>query len=512
MSEKISKNLQLNLFITLGTGVLGFIVNKYFAKYMGLDTLGLMKLFTQMVAYLSLVDLGISNASAYALYKPLAEKDNDKINLIVSTIDSFYKKIAFGMVFIGLITSFLLPYFIKSETYGIEIYIYWSLYVINTSIGYTFARYSILFTANQEYGYVRKIQGLGKIIFQILQILFLLKIQSFTLFIFIMILENLYNYYFYNRHYKKEYSYIKKVKDRDKSIIKDMKNLFWHKIGTLVVHNTDYIVLSKFVSLSVVGVYSSYLIIYQMLMTLINILTPVLTPKIGVFVAKNTKDKIYGYWRELYSIYFIIATIFIVCTYNVILPFVNLWLGKEFLLPRLTVVLILTNLFIHLTRGLTDSFKNSCGFFDDTYAPALESIINLVFSLVLVQKIGLNGVIVGTVISNITIILLLKPILVFSRCFGKKWYEYILDLGKLSILSGVSIILITIFIKKIELNFIDISSWIELIIKTGLLGVISSIIIITIFMLDGYFRRFIFNIIIIKRIDNMKNLKNVRGE
>ena len=324
MNEKISKNLQLNLFITLGTGILGFVVNKYFAKYMGLDTLGLMKLFTQMVAYLSLVDLGISSASAYALYKPLAEKDNDKINLVVSTIDSFYKKIALGIIFIGLITSFLLPYFIKAEFYGIEIYIYWGLYVINTSIGYVFARYSILFTANQEYVYVRKIQGLGKIIFQIFQILFLLKIQSFTLFIFMMILENLYNYYFYNRHYKKEYSYIKKVKERDKSIVKDMKNLFWHKIGTLVVHNTDYIVLSKFVSLSVVGVYSSYLIIYQMLMTLINILTPVLTPKIGVFVAKNTKDKIYEYWRELYSIYFIIATIFIVCTYNLILPFVNL--------------------------------------------------------------------------------------------------------------------------------------------------------------------------------------------
>ncbi|MCQ9628390.1 hypothetical protein HS141_15840 [Cetobacterium somerae] len=94
MSEKISKNLQMNLFITLFIGILNFVINKYFAKYMGINTLGLMKLFTQMVAYLSLVDLGISNASSYALYKPLVEKDKVKINLIVSTIDSFYKKIA----------------------------------------------------------------------------------------------------------------------------------------------------------------------------------------------------------------------------------------------------------------------------------------------------------------------------------------------------------------------------------------------------------------------------------
>ena len=492
MSEKISKNLQLNLFITLGTGILGFVVNKYFAKYMGADTLGLMKLFTQMVAYLSLVDLGISNASAYALYKPLAEKDNKKIGLIVSTIASFYQKIAFSIICIGIVISFFIPHFIKSDFYGKEIYFYWILYVFNTSVGYTFAKYSILFTANQEYGFVRKIQGLGKIIFQILQILFLIKIQSFTLFICIMILENLYNYYFYKKHYKNKYSYINKVKERDHSIIKDMKNLFWHKIGTLVVHNTDYIVLSKFVSLSVVGIYSSYLIVYQMLMTLINILTPVLTPKIGKFVAKNTKDEIYKYWRELYSIFVFIATVFIVCTYKLILPFVNLWLGKEFLLPKMTVILILTNLFIHLIRGITDTFKNSCGFFDDTYAPALESIINLVFSLVLVQRIGLNGVIIGTVISNISVILLLKPILVFKRCFNKKGYKYLLDSGKLFSLSILSMLLVTMTLKKININYTEIESWKELIIKGSFLGSISLLITVLVFMLDKYFKKFLF--------------------
>ena len=119
-----------------------------------------------------------------------------------------------------------------------------------------------------------------------------------------------------------------------------------------------------------------------MLMTLINILTPVLTPKIGLFVAKNTKSDIYKYWKKLYSIYIFIATIFIICTYNLIFPFIKLWLGENFILPKLTVILILINLFIHLIRGITDAFKNSCGFFDDTYTPILESLINLILALV----------------------------------------------------------------------------------------------------------------------------------
>lgn len=59
MKNKISHNIQLNLYITLVTGILGFISNKYFSKYMGMDNLGLMRLFSQFIAYLSLAELGV---------------------------------------------------------------------------------------------------------------------------------------------------------------------------------------------------------------------------------------------------------------------------------------------------------------------------------------------------------------------------------------------------------------------------------------------------------------------
>ncbi|MBC2850933.1 oligosaccharide flippase family protein [Cetobacterium sp. 8H] len=495
MSEKISKNLQINFIITLGTGILGFVINKYFADYMGIDILGLMKLFTQMVAYLSLVDLGISSASSYALYKPLADKDISKINLIVSTIDSFYKKIASIIFVLGLLLSFSLCYFIDLESYGNKIYLYWILYVVNTSIGYLFAKYSILFTANQEYGFVRKVQGLGKLLFQCIQIICLVKIQSFIIFITIMILENVYSYYFYRRHYQKNYNYIKKIKDRDKNIIKDIRSLFWHKIGGLIVHNTDYIILSKFVSLSIVGIYSSYLMIYQIIITIVNIITPVITPKIGLFVVKNAKNDIYIYWRKLQVVYIFISTVCIICTYKLILPFVLLWLGNSFILPKVTVVLILINLFINLSKLITDSFKFSCGFFDDTHAPIIESFLNLIISLVLVQKYGLNGVIIGTVVSNILIILLLKPILVFKRCFDKNWSIYIKDLSKLILLTVMTFIVVEYTLKILGLNFENILSWSTMVYKSFLLGIISLIIAFMIFSIDKFFRNFIIEIL-----------------
>ncbi|MGL5779359.1 lipopolysaccharide biosynthesis protein, partial [Cetobacterium sp.] len=458
MQEKIIKNLRLNFFITIVTGTLVFVSNSYFAKYMGQETLGLMKLFTQMIAYINLVDLGLGSASSYALYKPLVEKNIEKINVVVSTIDSFYKKISILILILGITSSFTLQYFIKNNNYGIYIYIYWILYVLNTSLGYRFAKYSILFIANQEYGFVRKIQGSGKIIFQCIQIIILIKTKSFSLFIIIMICENLYNYYFYSNHYKKNYIYIEKVEERDKNIIKDMKNLFWHKIGGVVVNNTDYIILTKFISLSTVGVYSSYIIISQIVITIVSIITSVLSPKIGKFVVESDKENIYKYWKELYGIYFVIATIFVITTYNLVLPFVRLWLGSNFLVSKTTIILILINLFINLIRGITDIFKTSCGFFDDTYTPGLEAMLNLFFSLVLVQTLGLNGVILGTCISNIFIIFLLRPILIFKRCFNKKGIDYIKDNGKLIFISGLSMFIIQTIIDKFIINkFIYIS-------------------------------------------------------
>lgn len=489
MKKILKQNLKLNLIITLGTSISGFILNGYFSKYMGLETLGLMRLFTQIIAYLNLADMGIGMASAYALYRPLSERNQDQINIIISTINYFYKRVALVILLVGLLLNVMLHNFIKVNSYGHMLYIFWSLYVINTSISYLYAKYPILFTANQEFNKVRMIQGSGRIVFQILQIIFMIKTQSFLIFILIMILENLYLYIFYNYNYKINYK-IDKVKIIDKNLIKDTKNLFWHKLAGVIVFNTDYIVLSKFVSLSIIGIYSSYLMIYQMLIILIGIITDALTPIMGKYVAENTKEDIYKKWNEIYIIYFYISTFLIICTYYLITPFIKLWLGEEYVLPKISVILILINLFIQMIRGVTDIFKTVSGFFDDIYAPFLEGILNLIFSLIMVQKMQLNGVIIGTLISNLVIILILKPILVFKRCFEQKGIKYLKTLMKYFSLSILSMISIDYFVSKVfKLSLNNINNWIIWFYKAISVGIISLIIVTIIFILNNDFRK-----------------------
>lgn len=494
MQEKVLKNLQINLILTIIIGILGFVSNRYFSLYLGIEKLGLMRLFSQLISYLSLVDLGIGSAATYALYKPLAEKNYSRLNIVISTINSFYKKIAILIFFLGISMNFIIPFFLKQEGIGLKIYLYWSLYVVNTSISYIFAKYSIVFTANQEYGYVRKISGVVGIFSQLLQIITLIYFQSFFIFILINIFNSICCFIFYKYHYKKYYTYIEIIKERDKNIIRDVKNMFCHKIAGLVVSNTDYIVLAKFTTLALIAQYSSYLTVYGTIVMLVGIITSVIIPNVGRFIATHDKNDSYFYWRELYALYMFLGTIIIICTYKLIFYFIYLWLGKDYILPKLTEILILINLFISITRSVTDIFKDGYGFFEDIYTPIFESLINLIISLLLVQKIGLNGVIIGTIASNIIIVYIFKPILVFKRCFDKTAFDYFKILCQYLLLIVVTIIISEYVFKILKLK-LDIKKWLDFIKYSFVIGGITSICGIFIFMLDFSFRNFIRKII-----------------
>lgn len=492
----MKKEILYNFILTFLTSIIIFIQNKYFFKYIGVETLGIMKLFTQLLQYLNIVELGLGSASAFALYKPLAEKNEEQVSVIISTIKSIYNKISLLLLGLGILTTPLLPYFMKIENFTQDIYFYWIFYVINTVSTYLYIKYVILFTANQEFIYVRFIQSISKIFYQILQIIFIIKYHSFLLFILLLFLDNLTQYIFFKIHYNKEYSYIYNTKEKYYGLTKDIKSLFWHKIGSLVVFNTDLILISKLVSIEIVGIYASYQLIVQMIITVIGIITNVIKPKIGKYVSMNSKDSIYYLFKNINIIFMGIAIFFSYITYEVINSFVILWLERGLELSTITVILICVNILIKIFRTIADVFKESCGFFDDIQAPILESIINLVFSIILGINYGLNGIIIGTIISNVTVILIYKPILIFKRCFDKDIKEYINVYGNYLILLVISVFCLNTATKPFIRE--EINSWLDWIIYATTISVITGVVLFIVFLLNKDFRNVI-KIYVLKR-------------
>ena len=482
----MKKEIILNFIFTLTINLLGFIQNKYFVQYMGIEILGMMKLFSQLLAYLNIIEMGLGSASAFALYKPLAEKNHKQISIIVNTIENIYNKIGILLLGLGLLCIPIIPFFMKISNFSNVVYFYWILYVLNTVSTYLFIKYVILFTANQEFLYVRTIQSASIICFKILQVFCIIKFHSFFIYILLLILDNLTQWIFFRKHYKKKYSYITKVKEKYDGIKNDIKNLFWHKIGSLVVFNTDLIFISKFTDLKVVGIYASYQMIYQVLSTIVNILLNVISPKIGKFIAEYTKQEVYIHFKKYNILFCFISIIFTYCTFVLMDSFIILWLGKDFILSKFTLKLICFNIFVNLFRGNLEKFKEGAGFFDDIKAPILESIINLVTSIVLGLKLGLDGVIIGTIISNISIILIYKPILVFERCFDKNVKDYIKIYGNYLILIITSIFSCNFILKFISLKTVN--SWFDWIINGVIVGSITFIVVFIVFLNNKDFR------------------------
>ena len=456
---------------------------------MGIETLGMMKLFTQLLAYLNIVEMGIGSASTFALYKPLVDKDYNKLSIIVSTIENIYNKIAILLLILGALCTPILPFFMKVSTFSNEIYFYWILYVLNTVSTYLFIKYIVLFIANQEFLYVRIIQTISRFLFQFIQIVCIVKYHSFFIFIILLILDNLTQWLFFRFHYKKKYSYIIRSRERFDGIKNDIKNLFWHKIGGLVVFNTDLILISKFTSLEIVGIYASYQIIIQVLKTVVDISINVLSPRIGRFIAQHTKSEIYNYFKKFNIFYCSTSTFLTYCTYILINSFVSLWIGNDILLDNFTVKLISFNIWVILFRKILEKFKEGAGFFDDIKSPILESIINFVVSVVLGLEMGLDGVIIGTIVSNIIVILIYRPILVFERCFDKNWKDYIKVYGNYFVLTTISFIALN-FITKLFIQG-NINSWLEWIIYAIKISSISFIVITLIFLTNKDFRNLI---------------------
>lgn len=490
--KEVRKEFFFNLLFTILINIARFIENKYFIQCMGIETLGMMKLFSQLLAYLNIVEMGIGSASTFALYKPLAEKDYKKVSIILSTIEGIYNKIGILLFVLGLFCIPFISFFIDVPNFSKKVYLYWILYVANTVSTYLFVKYIILFTANQEYLYIRKNQTIITIFFKISQIIFIILYHSFFIYIILLILDSLVQWRIFKRHYKKNYPYISKTKEKFEGIKNDIKNLFWHKIGGLVVFNTDLLLISKFSSLEVVGIYASYQMILQVLNTLTSVLRGVLTPKIGKYIAIHTKEEIYVYFKKINILYCFMAIFFTYCTLNLIDNFISLWIGKDFLLNKLTLNLIAFNLWVNLFRWNLEMFKMGAGFFDDIISPISESIINLVISIILGINLGLNGVIIGTITSNIIIILIYVPIITFKRCFNKGLNEYIKTYGQYFILSLISMLVLNNTVR----NFIntEIVNWSMWILEAIKISSLSLIILTIIFLFNKEFREIIINI------------------
>lgn len=452
--------MKVNFIFYLITIIISFISRSIFIKVLGVDITGLNSLYTSLIGLLNVAELGVGIAVGYSLYKPLSNQNYKKINEIMILFKYYYNRIAKIIFVFGILLSFILPFLIKNQINLANAYIYYFMYLLNCIISYMFTYKQTLIIADQKQYKIAYILNVSKIIKIIFQCIIIIITRSFFLWLLLEIIFNIISMCLANKKIDSEYcelfkdinkKSIKTIKNENIEIGKNIKNMFFHKIASFVIDQTDAIVISAFSTLKQTAIYANYIMIINALSGLISAAIGSIMPGIGNLIAENSDDDSYNIFKSLYLFDNILALFICIITYEIINKFIILWVGSEYLFSNYIVLVIIINLYIRISRGSVERFKDGYGIYWDIYAPIIESIINIIFSIGLAYKFGIVGVFIGTVISNFIIVILWKPYILFKIGFKKNIELYIKQACHIYFFN----ILIFVILDYVYKNFLD---------------------------------------------------------
>ncbi|HIX02388.1 MAG TPA: oligosaccharide flippase family protein [Candidatus Ligilactobacillus excrementigallinarum] len=499
------KNSFAGSFTQLIIIILGFISQTIFIKTLGATYLGIKGLFTNILSVLSFTDLGIGTAFTFSFYKPLAENDEKTIAQIMRLFKKVYEGIG---IIIGIIGIAIIPFIHYFTHIHIKyLYVYYLLFLLNTVLSYFFTYKRTILDADQL-SYINLFnQTLFKLIQVIAQCLVLIVYKSFIGFLLIQIITNLASNILISIEVDKKYPFInnkKFIKEKLPStklleIMKHAMGTIGQKIGTIIVNNTDNMLISYFIGLSVVGIYSNYILITSSLSGILNKAFQSIASSVGNLSIEKNENLDYQFEVFEKSIYIVLFCVFIcsTCLMTLVNPFIKLWAGPNYRMPIFTVVLLVINFTITGFRAVFQTFITAYGLYvKDGKKAVVEAILNFVFSIAYIKlfNMGVSGVILGTITSNI-LANWYEPYIVLK--YGIKIQSRIKKII-IKLVSYLIIICISMLSEYILINkYFAINNFIDLILISILTLFVSLVLFVLIF---GWNKNFRFIISLVKRI------------
>ena len=431
--KKSFLNSSANVTIYLIQSILSFVVRTVFIRKLGSELLGLDSLLINILTALSLADLGISTAISYGLYKPLADNKIKKINAYMCFYKKVYRIIGSVIIFIGFILMLFLRKIVGDVSYP-YLYIIYLLYLFNTVSLYFISYKDILLVADQKNYKIFKYNCFFNSSIYVFQFILLMFYPNYILYILIMILSKLINRVIINRYITKEYKEIdfnskeKLTKKEIESIKNTVSGLLCYRIGDYAINCTDNIIISSIINVVTVGVYTNYLSIISILKTIISNLFYGITSSYGNLVTEKNKEAEFNVFNIMSFIGFFITGYVTLCFLNLLNPFVQLWIGKKYVISLISMILICINFYLICNQMPLDTVKQANGFCNkDKYVPVIQAIINIVLSIILGKILGLNGIIIATAISYIVTVFWNKPYMLYKYIFRKSSKGYFLN-------------------------------------------------------------------------------------
>lgn len=401
----------LNVLTGLGgyavNTIIGLICRMVFTRTLSAEYLGISGLFTNILSMLSLAELGIGSAIVYALYKPLAVGDKDKIASLVKFYGQCYRIIGIIVGVIGLALMPFLKFLIEEPNIKESIYLIYGLYLFNSASSYFFSYRSSLIMAAQQNYIVTATNYVVTICQSILQIIWLLATREYIGYLIIQFAGILIYNIVISHIAKKKFPYIvsKDIKPLEKTerngLIRNVRALIIWKLSGLLVNSTDNIIITHFGSLAAVGLSSNYTLLSTTLNSLLNQIFNGITASVGNLNAIESKGKKLQMFNILNLANFWFFGWAAIGIFVVSSDIVHLLFGESYVLPLNIPFVIALNFYMVGMQNAVWTYKNTMGLFrQGRYLLIVTAAINLVCSMWLGKIWGLFGILFATAISR----------------------------------------------------------------------------------------------------------------
>ncbi|WP_298552532.1 sugar transporter [uncultured Parabacteroides sp.] len=425
-------NARVNVLFYFATLIVSFFSRKVFLDCLGVDFVGLTGTLLNLLGFLNLAELGIGASIGYVLYKPIFEKQQAKINEIISVLGYLYRYVGIVIAVSGVVLSFFLPLIFKKTIFELNvIYLVYYSFLLSSLIGYFINYRQTLLGADQK-NYIVTIyfQTVG-LIKTLVQMAIAYYWGNYYAWILIELVFGIIYSIVLNYKINKVYPWLKtgvaigKQKyPENKIIITKAKQMFVHLLAGTGRNQLLPFLIYAFASLKIVAYYGNYMLIITKINLLVNNLLGSTGAGVGNLIAEGDHSKIQRVYWELTSLRFLVAGFLTFSLYHLVDPFISIWLGHEYILNQVVLVIIMGNFFISQFRGTNDQFIQGYGLFHDTWAPLVTLAITIFVALVGGYFWGLPGVLVGDIASSLTIICVWKSYFLYKEGFHLSVFEY----------------------------------------------------------------------------------------
>lgn len=431
--KKAFTNVIVSIVFKLILLVLALFPKRFLIQYVGNDSNGLFALYQSIIGILSVAELGISTAISYSFYKPIINQDKGKVNAIYNLFCKAYRIIGTVILLSGLLVLPFMKYLAKDYTIDVNIYLAYIIVLIATVITYLYNSKCTLVNAYKNNYIETTIQSIAMILQYIGQIVVLVLTSSFYLYLLMIVISNFIHYILINVYVNKKHkdvisnSKLRVDNETKQEIVKNVKAMFIHKLGSAILNSIDSIIISAIMGVVILGKYSNYTTIMNSMRALIILFFVPLTSIVGHVCINEKEKKKEEYFDFFYCVNLIIGIIFHLGFYAVIQDLIPIIFGENLNLGKGVIFVFSINYFVQFMRQCIYLFKDATGsFYYDRWVPLIEGIVNIVFSLLLGYYFGIIGITVATIFINLFIDDVVEPYVLYKHVFNAKVKKYYL--------------------------------------------------------------------------------------